>query len=106
MRYSARLLVARHGFESVTLDLAKDYYQYKEILSRHGVQISRSRVIEELAEIAESRDDPTVVREVLEARSPRCGKRRRNIAICELDRSLDDLELALESLSTEMLAVA
>jgi len=105
MRYSARLLVARHGFESVTLDLAKDYHQYKDILSRHGIQISRSRVIEELAEIAESHNDPAVVREVLEARSPRCGKRRRNLSICELDRSLDDLELALESLSLAEISV-
>jgi hypothetical protein len=104
MRYSARLLVARHGFESVTLDLAKDYYQYKEILSRHGVPLSRPRVIDELAEHAESNNDPAVLREVLEARPARCGKRR-STPICELDRSLDDLELALEAFSPEAVTV-
>ena len=54
MRYAERLEIARHGFESVTLDLAEDYYLYKETLARHGVQISRRLVIEELAEIQNS----------------------------------------------------
>jgi predicted acylesterase/phospholipase RssA len=106
MRYSARLLVARHGFESVTLHLAKDYYQYKDVLARHGIQISRGRVIEELAEIAQSHDDPAVVREVLEARLAPCRKRSRNLAICELDRSLEDLDLALELFKSKSVTVA
>ncbi|NIV32044.1 MAG: patatin family protein, partial [Anaerolineae bacterium] len=45
MRYSARLTVARHGFESVTMDLAEDYLHYKQILARHGVPMSRRLVI-------------------------------------------------------------
>ena len=51
MHYQARLEVARHGFESVTLDLAQDYPSYKETLARHGVPITRRLVVEELAEI-------------------------------------------------------
>ncbi|MCI0520022.1 MAG: patatin-like phospholipase family protein, partial [Chloroflexi bacterium] len=35
MRYSARLTAARHGFESVTLNLAEDYPLYKQTLARH-----------------------------------------------------------------------
>jgi predicted acylesterase/phospholipase RssA len=44
MDYSRRLRIARHGFESVTATLAKDYEHYKEIAERHGLQISARRV--------------------------------------------------------------
>ena len=71
MHYQARLEVARHGFESVTLDLAEDYPSYKETLARHGVPITRRLVIEELAEIHNSGSDPAVIRRVLEARTHR-----------------------------------
>jgi NTE family protein len=39
--YSARLEIAKHGFESVTVRLARDYQRYKEIAARHGIEISR-----------------------------------------------------------------
>jgi predicted acylesterase/phospholipase RssA len=99
MRYSARLIVARHGFESVTVDLATDYPMYKAILARHGIPISRRLVIEEMAEIVNSDYDPSVIRRVLEANTPRCGARRRNTPLCQLDRALAELELALEGLN-------
>jgi len=99
MRYSARLTVARHGFESATIDLAVDYPYYKNVLARHGIPISRRLVIEELAEILNSGQDPKVIRRILEARSPRCGSRRRNSPWCRLEQSLDDLEQALQDLS-------
>ena len=44
MDYSRRLQIARHGFESVTATLAKDYDRYKEIAERHGLEISERRV--------------------------------------------------------------
>ncbi|HVY77136.1 MAG TPA: patatin-like phospholipase family protein [Solirubrobacterales bacterium] len=53
MDYSRRLQIARHGFESVTQTLAKDYDRYKEIADRHGLEISGhrvSRVVERAAE--------------------------------------------------------
>ena len=99
MRYSARLIVARHGFELVTIDLAKDYSHFKDILTRHDIPISRRLVIEELAEIAESNNDPKVIRRILEARTPRCGQSRRDTPICELTRTLAKLELALDQIS-------
>ena len=40
MDYSRRLKIARHGFESVTATLAKDYDRFKEIAERHGLEIS------------------------------------------------------------------
>ena len=39
-----RLKIARHGFESVTATLAKDYERYEEIAQRHGLEISAQRV--------------------------------------------------------------
>jgi predicted acylesterase/phospholipase RssA len=44
MDYSRRLQIARHGFESVTATLAKDYDRFKEIAERHGIEISERRV--------------------------------------------------------------
>ena len=44
MDYSRRLKIARHGFESVTATLAKDYDHYREIAERHGLEISERRV--------------------------------------------------------------
>ena len=44
MDYSRRLQIAKHGFESVTATLAKDYDRYKEIAERHGLEISERRV--------------------------------------------------------------
>ena len=38
--YRARLQIAKHGFESVTLKLARDYDRYKAIAERHGIEIS------------------------------------------------------------------
>jgi predicted acylesterase/phospholipase RssA len=96
MRYSTQLIVARHGFESVTIDLATDYQQHKAVLARHGIPITRRLVIEEMAEIVNSNYDPEVIQRVMEARSPRCDARRRNTPLCQLDRTLAQLELALE----------
>ena len=42
--YRSRLNVARHGFQSVTVKLAADYEEWREVLARHGIQISATRV--------------------------------------------------------------
>jgi predicted acylesterase/phospholipase RssA len=44
MDYSRRLRIARHGFETVTATLAKDYERYQEIALRHGLEISEGRL--------------------------------------------------------------
>ena len=36
--------VARHGFQSVTVKLAADYEEWREVLARHGIEISATRV--------------------------------------------------------------
>ncbi|MCA9933544.1 MAG: patatin-like phospholipase family protein [Ardenticatenaceae bacterium] len=94
MRYSAQLTIAQHGFESVTLDLAEDYQGYKDILSRHGISISRRLVIEELTEIWQSGYNPQVVRRVLSSRA--AYYERRDTPLHKLNETLADLELMLE----------
>src|SRR4051794_39113071 len=65
--YSSRLTVARHGFESVTLALAKDYQRYKEIAERHGIKISARRVRNVIEKATEQEPGPTSAwRRVLE----------------------------------------
>ena len=98
MRYSARLSAGRLGFESVTVDLAEDYPYYKQLLARHNIPISRRLVIEEIREIQQSGYKIEVIRRVLEARSQNCGKARRDKPICQLNRTLAELELALGNL--------
>jgi NTE family protein len=67
MDYSRRLKIARHGFESVTATLAKDYDRFKEIAERHGLEISGrrvNRVVERAAE--EEQEQNSTWRRVLE----------------------------------------
>ena len=42
--YRSRLDVARHGFQSVTVKLAADYEELREVVGRHGIEISATRV--------------------------------------------------------------
>ncbi len=101
MRYSARLMVARHGFESVTIDLAEDYPHYKQILARHGIPLSRRLVIAELAEIQESGYDPKVIRRILAERPAACSRGGWGTPVCRLTRALASLELALDTMGME-----
>jgi NTE family protein len=96
MRYSARLIVAHHGFISITLDLAKEYSFYKETLARHGIRISRRLVNEELAEIENSGYDPEVIRRIMEASRIGCRPHNPKTALCQLSRTLADLEAILD----------
>jgi NTE family protein len=65
--YSARLQVAKHGFESVTVALAKDYQRYKEITERHGIKISARRVRKVIDQVTEEESEQSSAwRRVLE----------------------------------------
>lgn len=98
MRYSARLTIARHGFETVTLDLAEDFDHYKQILSRHGIPVSRRLLVEEMQQIWESDYDPAVLRRVLYARRNRSHSEATPVS--RLSRSLAELELLLDDMAT------
>jgi len=64
--YSARLQIAKHGFESVTVKLARDYQRYKEIAARHGIEISARRVQRVLDTVEEEEKGISAWRRVLE----------------------------------------
>jgi predicted acylesterase/phospholipase RssA len=42
--YRSRLRVATHGFQSVTVKLADDYENLREVAGHHGIEISATRV--------------------------------------------------------------
>jgi hypothetical protein len=44
LNYASRVDVARHGFQSVTVKLAKDYNELRATCRRHGIDISATRV--------------------------------------------------------------
>jgi NTE family protein len=64
--YRGRLEIARHGFESVTLRLARDYDRYKAIAERHGLKISARRVRHVLDQVEREREKLSAWRRVLE----------------------------------------
>ena len=65
--YSARLTIAKHGFESVTHKLARDYKRYKEVAARHGIEISARRVKKVIDTVEESEPpDGSAWRRILE----------------------------------------
>src|SRR5262245_64155136 len=64
--YSARLRIAKHGFESVTHKLARDYHRYKDVAARHGIEISARRVRRVLDTVEEEAKGISAWRRVLE----------------------------------------
>jgi NTE family protein len=64
--YSARLQIAKHGFESVTVRLAGDYQRYKEIAARHGIELSARRVQRVIETVEEEEKGISAWRRVLE----------------------------------------
>ena len=67
--YKARLEIAKHGFESVTLKLARDYDRLKAVAQRHGIEISRRRVRHVMEQVERDRESPAAWRRVLERSS-------------------------------------
>ncbi len=66
MDYSARLQIAKHGFESVTLRLARDYDRYRTIAERHGIEISARRIKHVLDQVEREREAAPAWRRVFE----------------------------------------
>ncbi len=66
MDYKARLQIAKHGFESVTLRLARDYDRYREVAERHGIEISARRIKHVLDQVERERDQTPAWRRVFE----------------------------------------
>ena len=66
MNYNSRTDIARHGFQSVTLKLAKDYDELRETCARHGIEISATRVRKVVKHFAAEREKTRAWRRILE----------------------------------------
>lgn len=98
MRYSARLILARHGFESVTLRIAEDYAHYKTLLERHNIPITRRLLLQELRELQQDSVSTRTLRRILENPPEQPRLKRRRAATRPLRRALTELNLTLEQL--------
>ena len=99
MRYSARLTIARHGFETVTLDLAEDFAHYEQILARHDIPVSRRLLAAEMQEIWASDYDPEVLQRILYARRAE-PEPEEEPPLERLSHSLDALAALLDEAGT------
>jgi NTE family protein len=66
LNYTSRLEVARHGFQSVTVKLAADYDSLREIVGRHGIEISAIRVRKVMRHFGAEKEKARAWRRILE----------------------------------------
>jgi NTE family protein len=66
MDFSSRIAIARHGFQSVTLKLAGDYDNLKEVCARHGIEISATRVRQVVSHFDDEPEKTRAWRKILE----------------------------------------
>jgi NTE family protein len=66
LNYTKRVDIARHGFESVTLRLARDYDRLRDLCAKHGIDISATRVRKVVRHFAKERERTAAWRRILE----------------------------------------
>ncbi len=66
LNYNSRIAVARHGFHSVTQKLAASYDEWREVASRHGIQISATRVRKVVEHYGAEKEKTRAWRRILE----------------------------------------
>ncbi len=66
MSFTSRVEIARHGFESVTKQLAGEYDRYQAVAERHGLDISAKRVRQVVAHFDEETEEVSAWRKILE----------------------------------------
>jgi NTE family protein len=66
LNYHSRIEVARHGFHSVTVKLAERYDEWRDVCSRHGIQISATRVRKVLEHYGAEKEKTRAWRRILE----------------------------------------
>src|SRR4051812_35232037 len=66
MNFTKRVDIARHGFESVTLQLAKDYDRLRAVCGKHGIEISATRVRKVIRHFSKERERTRAWRRILE----------------------------------------
>jgi predicted acylesterase/phospholipase RssA len=88
MHYRSRLEVAEHGFETVTVGVLKNYEYFRNVLSRHNIELTKELATVELEEMHSSGMDPIVMQQIIE----------RDKDATSLTTSLLDLEAGLRRL--------
>jgi NTE family protein len=96
MRFSSRMRVARHGYESVIVELDEHHQRNKEVLAKHGLTVRRSLLRDQLRLIKRAAYDPRVVSHVLQSRT------ERPLQVGARDTRWDQLESTLELLDREV----
>jgi NTE family protein len=66
MSFTSRVEIARHGFESVTKQLAGEYERFEAVAERHGLEISAKRVRRVVEHFDERNEDVSAWRKILE----------------------------------------
>jgi hypothetical protein len=66
MNFTSRVEVARHGFQSVTMQIASEYPRFREVCERHGIQISAARVRKVMSHFDAEREKTRAWRKILE----------------------------------------
>jgi predicted acylesterase/phospholipase RssA len=66
MSFTSRVEIARHGFESVTKQLAGEYDRYHDVAERHGINISAKRVRRVVEHFDEEHEEVSAWRKILE----------------------------------------
>jgi NTE family protein len=66
MNFASRVEIARHGFQSVTEQLAGEYDGFQEIAERHGLEISAKRVRKVVEHFDDEREQVGGWRKILE----------------------------------------
>ncbi len=89
MYYGSRLLLAEHGFATVTMGILQHYDYYHQILMRHGIELRTDVIARELSVMQQSHNDPKVVKDIM-AHAPALEP--------GLQQSLDRLEENLKRL--------
>jgi predicted acylesterase/phospholipase RssA len=66
MNFTKRVDIARHGFESVTLQLAKDYQRLRAVCAKHGIDIEATRVRKVIRHFEAEKERTRAWRRILE----------------------------------------
>jgi NTE family protein len=66
LNFTNRVGIAKHGFETVTLKLAQDYDNFREVCERHGIEISATRVRKVVKHFAAEKEKTRAWRKILE----------------------------------------
>lgn len=100
MYYGSRLLLAEHGFETVSNGLLENFDYYRHVLMRHGVQLHTDRIRNDLDAMRTSGDKLSVVEAVLRDNHQRTATQASGGGLpASIDRLEDNLRRLEETIT-------